>query len=110
MSMGGLSNHSYQVWRARSERLSNMDKELLKPLYAGLKHLTDEEREFLMQKYYYPEKPCSDRKMAELTDLTLTQYTDKRMKIEAKVNKAIIDMENDQTNISTKMRTSLFRF
>lgn len=80
-----ISNHSLMVWRKRVERMSKFDKELLKPLYAGLKQLTAEEREFLMQKYYYPDKPYSDKEMAEKTGLTYYQYGTKRRKIEAKL-------------------------
>lgn len=91
-----MSNLSLVAWRTRAERLSDLDKKLLKPLYAGLKKLTAEERDFLMQKYYYPEKPISDEEMAGRTGLTYHQYGDKRREIESKLvtNKPLLDITN----------------
>lgn len=80
-----VSNHSLMVWRKRVEGMSDLDKRLLKPLYAGLKQLTEEEREFLMQKYYYPDKPYTDKEMAKQTGLTYHQYGSKRRRIESKL-------------------------
>ncbi|MEK4948361.1 hypothetical protein [Carnobacterium sp. FSL W8-0810] len=80
-----VSNHTLMVWRKRVEGMSDLDKRLLKPLYAGLKQLTAEEREFLMQKYYYPDKPYTDKEMAEQTGLSVGQYGSKRRRIEAKL-------------------------
>lgn len=85
MKMRRVSNHTLMVWRKRVEGMSDLDKRLLKPLYAGLKQLTAEEREFLMQKYYYPDKPYTDKEMAEQTGISVTQYGTKRRKIEAKL-------------------------
>lgn len=85
MKMRRVSNHTLMVWRKRVEGMSDLDKRLLKPLYAGLKQLTAEEREFLMQKYYYPDKPYTDKEMAEQTGLSVGQYGSKRRKIEAKL-------------------------
>ncbi|MDN5373114.1 MAG: hypothetical protein PWR19_2160 [Carnobacterium sp.] len=73
------------TWRKSADRMSRLDKKLLKPLYAGLKQLTAEEREFLMQKYYYPDKPYTDKEMADKTGLTYYQYGSKRRRIEAKL-------------------------
>lgn len=80
-----VSHHDLMVWRKRVERMSKFDKELLKPLYVGLKQLTAEEREFLMQKYYYPDEPYSDKEMAEKTGLSVSQYGAKRRSIESKL-------------------------
>lgn len=85
MKMRRISNHALMVWRKRVERMSDLDKKLLKPLYAGLKQLTAEEREFLMQKYYYPDKPYTDKEMAEQTGLSVGQYGTKRRRIESKL-------------------------
>lgn len=85
MRMRQVSNHSLMVWRKRVERMSDFDKELLKLLYAGLKQLTAEEREFLMQKYYYPDNPYTDKEMAEKTGLSYKKYGSKRRRIEAKL-------------------------
>lgn len=85
MKMRRVSNHTLMVWRKRVEGMSDLDKRLLKPLYVGLKKLTAEEREFLMQKYYYPDKPYTDKEMAEQTGLSVGQYGTKRRKIEAKL-------------------------
>lgn len=83
--MERASNHDLMVWRKRVERMNDTDKILLKPLYEGLKQLTADEREFLMQKYYYPEKPFNDKEMAERTNSTVYHYGTKRRRIESKL-------------------------
>lgn len=72
-------------WRARADRMEDLDKRFLKDLYTSLKQLTEDERELLMEKYYYPDEPINDKEMAEKTGLTLIQYRVKRSKIEAKL-------------------------
>lgn len=92
--MARISNHDLMAWRRSAERMSDLDKRFLKPLYAGLKQLTPDEIEFLMQKYYYPKEPYTDKQMAEKLGLTVSGYGNKRRKIEARLVIKHIELEN----------------
>lgn len=84
--MERITRHYLMVWRKRAEGMTDTDKLFLRPMYENMKQLTEEERQFLMDKYFYPDKPLNDKQMAEQAGLTQRQYATKRRKIEKKMN------------------------
>lgn len=72
------------------ERMTTDDKEELKILYHGLKHLAEEERAILVDKYLNTkDKPHTDKDLAERYGLTNYQYTKKRGGIEAELDNIV---------------------
>lgn len=69
-----------RTWRRCADRMSELDKENLKILYGGLKHLDKEEYKLLWDKYYLSNgpMPISDQIMSEKYGMTLNQYRNKR--------------------------------
>lgn len=78
-------------WTAMSDQVDNsFQRKYLTILYTGLNQLPNDDRLFLAKKYFnVTKKPFSDKTMAEKTGMKISEYTKKRVEIEANLNAVI---------------------
>lgn len=79
-----LNRSALIFWYKRAHSKRIYDREKLKELYTGLALLTEEERNFLYEKYFCEGKK-SDKTMGEQYGLTEKKYRKTRLSIEHKL-------------------------